>query len=64
MKNFNIFIYNEKKIIIIIYIDDIFIIKFNRFIINEFKSAFNVKFRIINLKSYIYYLNIKIMRDY
>ena len=63
MKNFNVFIYNEKKIIIIIYIDDIFIAKFNRFIINEFKSAFNVKFRIMNLKLYIYYLNIKIMRD-
>ena len=63
MKNFNVFIYNKKKIIMIIYVDDIFIAKFNRFVINKFKSAFNVKFRIMNLKSYIYYLNIKIMRD-
>ena len=47
-----------------IYVDDIFIAKFNRFFINEFKNVFNVKFRIINLKLYIYYLNIKIMRDY
>ena len=44
MKDFNVFIYDEKKIIVIIYIDDIFIIKFNRFIINEFKNALNVKF--------------------
>ena len=63
MKNFNVFIYNKKKIIMIIYVDDIFIAKFNRFVINKFKSAFNVKFRIMNLKLYIYYLNIKIMRD-
>ena len=48
----------------IIYIDDIFIAKFNRFIINELKRVFNIKFRIINLKLYIYYLNIKITRDY
>ena len=64
MKNFNIFIHDKKKIIIIIYVNDIFIAGFNRLVINEFKNAFNVKFRIMNLKLCIYYLNIKIIRDY
>ena len=29
MKDFNIFIHDEKKIIVIIYVDNIFIVKFN-----------------------------------
>ena len=44
-------------------INDLFMARLNRFIINEFKNAFKIKFKIINLNLYIYYLNIKITRD-
>ena len=51
------------KIIIIIYINDLLIAGLNWFIINKFKNAFKIKFKIIDLVFYIYYLNIKITRD-
>ena len=58
------FINLKKKIIMTLYIDDILIINRNKVIIKRIKDVLNVKFCILNLKSYVFYLNIIIKRDY
>ena len=52
------------NIIVIFYINNIQIIKFNKNNIKRIKKNLNIKFYIINIKLYIYYLNIIIKRDY
>ena len=47
-----------------LYIDDVLIINRNKVIIKRIKDVLNVKFYILNLKSYVFYLNIIIKRDY
>ena len=51
------------NIIITLYINDIQIINFNKNDIKYIKKDFNVKFYIINIRLYIYYLNIIIKRN-
>ena len=41
----------------IIYVNNILIINFNKIDIKRIKNNFNIKFHILNLKLYIYYLN-------
>ena len=53
----------KKKIIITFYIDDILIINRNKIFIKRIKNALNVKFHILNLKLYIFYLNIIVKRN-
>ena len=50
----NVFINLKINIIITFYINDIFIIDFNKINIKRIKNDFNIKFHISNLKLYIY----------
>ena len=61
--NYSVFIDSRINIIITLYVNDVLIIKFNRIDIQRIKKALNAKFYIINLKSYVYYLKIIIIRD-
>ena len=58
------FINLKKEIIITFYVDDILIINRNKVIIKRIKDALNVKFHILNLRLYVFYLSIIIKRDY
>ena len=53
----------KKDIIIILYINDLLIIDYNKIIIEITKIAFNVKFYISNFRLYAYYLDITIKRN-
>ena len=61
--NDNMFINLKKKIIITLYVDNILIINYNKVVIKRIKDALNVKFHILNLRLYIFYLNIIVKRD-
>ena len=54
---------SKKKIIITLYVDNVLIINRNKVVIKRIKNALNVKFHILNLKSYVFYLNIIVKRD-
>ena len=56
------FFFND-KIIIVIYVNDLFIIEFNRKFIDQIKQILKARFQITNVESLIYYLNINIERD-
>ena len=58
------FINLKKEIIITFYIDDVLIINHNKIVIKRIKNVLNVKFHILNLKLYVFYLSIIIKRDY
>ena len=60
----NVFINFKINIIITFYINNIFIINFNKINIKYIKNDFNFKFYILNLKLYIYYLNIIVKKNY
>ena len=62
--NKNVFMNFKINIIITFYINNIFIINFNKINIKRIKNDFNIKFHISNLKLYIYYLNIIIKKNY
>ena len=53
----------KKKIIITFYVDNVLIINRNKVVIKRIKNALNVKFHILNLKLYVFYLNIIVKRD-
>ena len=59
--DFNVF-FNE-KFIIVIYIDDILLIEFNSEHIVVVKRTFNKHFKIIDLSSFRFYLNMNIERN-
>ena len=61
--NENVFINLEINIIVVIYVNNILIIDFNKIDIKRIKSDFNIKFHISDLKSYIYYLNIIVKKN-
>ena len=61
-ENANVFVFKNKKIYIAIYVNDFFIIEFNINFINNLKKQFNQRFKMIDLKSTQYYLNIEIIR--
>ena len=54
----------KKKIIITLYIDNILITNRNKTVIKRIKNVLNVKFYISNLKSYAFYLNMIVKRNY
>ena len=60
--DFSIFINNI--IIIIIYINDILFINFDKIDIQTIKNKLYKKFKIIDLNLYIYYFDIIIVKDY
>ena len=53
----------KKKIIITFYVDNVLIINRNKVVIKRIKNALNVKFHILNLKLYVFYLNIIVKRN-
>ena len=57
-----IFIYFN-DIIVVIYVDDLFICDFNLKLITNFKKKLRERFRIKNLDSINYYLSVKITRN-
>ena len=62
--NNNVFINLKKEIIITFYVDDVLIIDRNKIVIKRIKNTLNVKFHILNLKSYVFYLNIIIKKNH
>ena len=61
--NNNIFINVKEDIIITLYINNILIIDYNKIAIQRVKNRLNIKFYILDLRLYIYYLNITIKRN-
>ena len=57
------FIDPQTDIIIALYVDNVLIIDFNRVDIQRIKDTLNVKFHIIDLRFYAYYLEITVIRD-
>ena len=57
------FIDSQIDIIIALYVNNILIIDSNRADIQRIKDVLNVKFHMIDLKFYTYYLEITITRD-
>ena len=57
------FIDSQTDIIIALYVDNVLITNFNRADIQRIKDALNVKFYIIDLRPYAYYLGITVIRD-
>ena len=53
----------KKKIIMTLYVDDVLIINRNKIVIKRIKNALNVKFHILNLRLYVFYLNIIVKRN-
>ena len=45
------------------YVDNVLIISYNKVVIKRIKDVLNVKFHILNLKLYVFYLNIIVKRD-
>ena len=54
---------SQIDIIIALYVDDVLITNFNRVDIQRIKDALNVKFHMIDLRLYAYYLEMTIIRD-
>ena len=61
--NNSIFIDAKEDIIVILYINNIFITSRSKIAIQRVKNKFNSKFYISNLRLYIYYLDIIVKRD-
>ena len=61
--DFNVFINLNIKIIIVFYVNDVFIINSSRSEIQRIKNVFNVKFKMSDFDFYNYYLKIIIIRD-
>ena len=57
------FIDSQTDIIITLYVDDILITNSNRTDIQRIKDALNVKFYMIDLRLYAYYLEMTVTRD-
>ena len=57
------FINFKKKIIITFYVDNVLIINRNKIVIKRIKNALNVKFHILNLKLYVFYLSMIIKKN-
>ena len=57
------FINFKKKIIITLYVDNVLITNRNKVVIKRIKNALNVKFHMLNLKLYVFYLNIIVKRN-
>ena len=57
------FIDSQIDIIIALYVDNVLITNSNRVDIQRIKDTLNVKFYVIDLRFYAYYLEITIIRD-
>ena len=57
------FINLKKKIIITFYVNNVLIINRNKVVIKRIKDVLNVKFHILNLKLYAFYLSIIVKKD-
>ena len=61
--NVDFSVFFNKKLIIVIYVDDILLIKFNSEHIVVVKHVFNKRFKMIDLNSFRFYLNMNIERN-
>ena len=61
-KNSNVYRY-DSNVYVIIYVDDLFIFEFNRSKITILKQKLSKRFHMSNLKSIVYYLNLKMTRN-
>ena len=59
----NVFVNKNKKIYIVVYVNDLLIVNKNINYINEIKSKLSDRFKMHDLKSTQHYLSIKIVRD-
>ena len=61
--NNSVFIDVKEDIIMTLYIDNVLIIDRSKIAIQRVKNRLNIKFHILDLKLYIYYLSITVKRD-
>ena len=59
----SVFMNFKINIIITLYVNNIFIIDFNKIDIKYVKNNFNIKFYILKLRLYVYYLNMIVKRN-
>ena len=59
----NVFVSKDKKIYIVVYVNDLLIVDEDMNYINEIKSKLSGRFKMYDLKSVQHYLNIEIVRD-
>ena len=59
----NVFVFKNKKMYIIVYVNDLLILNFDFDFISKIKKKFNNQFNITNLNSIKLYLKIKIIRE-
>ena len=59
----SVFVSKDKKIYIVVYVNDLLIVDENRNYINEIKSKLSDRFKMHDLKSVQHYLSIEIVRD-
>ena len=53
----------KKEIIVTFYVDNVLIINYNKTVIKRIKNVLNVKFYILNLRLYVFYLSIIVKRN-
>ena len=56
-------VFNNDKIIIAIYVDDLLITKFDKKFIRQIKKTLHKRFQMININFFAYYLNMKITKN-
>ena len=59
----NVFVFKNKKIYIVVYVNDLLIMNFNMNFINTLKKKLNDRFNMIDLNFVEFYLNIEIVRE-
>ena len=57
------FINLKKNIIITLYVDNVLIINRNKVVIKRIKNVLNVKFYMLNLRLYAFYLNMIVKKN-
>ena len=55
--------FNNNRVIIVIYVNDLLLVDSNKKFIQKIKKVLHKRFQIININFFVYYLNIKIQRD-
>ena len=63
VEDYSVFIHDDNRVIVAIYVDDILIAGPNRSMINQLKKALSEKFKMVDLGPCAYYLGMKILRD-
>ena len=59
----SVFVFNDKKIYIVVYVNDLLIMKFDLNFINSLKRKLTNRFKIIDLNFVQHYLSVEIVRE-